>query len=72
MWDWSLLRRPVPAATAMADGRRRRHPLMGTKAGQVRDDNGLKIKLGLVPAGGVRDGQPERGKADIEMKTRSM
>jgi formylglycine-generating enzyme required for sulfatase activity len=38
---------PVKVATRAAD------PIIGKEAGQVRDDNGLKMKLVWCPAGGV-------------------
>jgi formylglycine-generating enzyme required for sulfatase activity len=62
----------ISCAAALADnvppGKASAPNLAGTKAGQVRDDNGLKMKLVWCPAGDFMMGSPkeEKGRADFE------
>ncbi len=54
--DASSRKRPTPNFT-------------GTKAGQVRDDNGLKLKLVWCPPGTFAMGSPDAEKHDIKDET---
>src|SRR5580692_7485341 len=56
------------AVTAMADDAQS-PSFVGTKAGQVRDDNGLKMKLVWCPPGKFTMGSPEEDKVHRDTET---